>query len=141
LKLIDHNALKAGEQKLIEFIAANLNWKSIREVIQNQYNIEALKDITIDSGRIIRLENEIAYQLNLGPQTGVSVLLSQSGEFIKIIDSEGASTIKKKLSRPDEEVLEEQAAMVEASVMTSGMPAMISKINRAAPVQTSNDED
>jgi len=133
LKFTDPKALKTGEQKLIDLIAENLNWKSVRKAIKNQFNIEILKDLTVDSGDIIILNNEISYQINLGPQTGVSIFLDRSGELIEISSSESINEIKEKLSKPEEEVLEEQEALEGATVISSEIAAMISKINEAEP--------
>jgi hypothetical protein len=136
LKLIDHNALKTSEQKLIDLIVLNLNWKSVRKAIKSHFNIEVLKDITVDSGNLVILNNEIAFKLNMGPQTGVSISIDRSGTLIEISSSESLNEIKEKLSKPEEEIVEEQTALEDASVMTSEISAMISKINEANQPKT-----
>ena len=131
MKLTDLNAIKTGEQKLIDLIVLNLNWKSVRKAIKSHFNIEVLKDITVDSGNLVILNNEIAFKLNMGHQAGVSIFIDRSGELIEISASESLSEIKEKLSKPDEEIVEEQTALEDAAVMTSEISAMITKINDA----------
>ncbi len=131
MKLTDPNAIKTGEQKLIDLIVENLNWKSVKEAVKSQFKIDVLKDITIDSGDIMIQNNEIAYKINLGPQTGVSVFVDRSGELLEISSSAGLSATRDKLSKPDDEIAEEQSAIEDAAVMASELSAMISKINEA----------
>jgi len=135
LKLIDQNVLKTCEQKLIDLIVLNLNWKSVRKAIRNHFSIERLKDITVDSGDLIILDHEIVFKLNMGPQAGVSIFLDRSGKLIEISSSESLNEIIEKLSKQEEEIVEEQTALEDASVMTSEISAMISKINEADPAK------
>ena len=141
MKLTDRNAIKTGEQKLIDLIVENLNWKVIKEAIKSQFNIEILKDIIVDSGEIMILNNEIAYQINLGPQTGVSLFISRSGELLEVSSSESLSAIQENLSKPDDEIAEEKSAIEDASVMASEISVMISKINEVEQGNSPEPED
>jgi len=140
LKLIEQNALKTVEQKLLDLIVVNLNWQALRKAIKSQFSIKVLKDITVDRGNILILDNEIVYQLHLGPETGVSVLMDRSGELIEISFSESMNEIREKLSKPDEEILEEQAALEDTSALTSEIAAMISQINETDQGEISKTE-
>lgn len=132
MKLTDPNAIKTGEQKLIDLIVEKMNWKAVREAVQRHFSIEVLKDIAVDDGEMVIINNEIAYRINLGPQTGVAVIIDRTGKLLEISAAHSPDEIREKLAKTDDEISEEQTAIEDASAIASELSEMITKINRAS---------
>ncbi len=86
---------------------------------------------------MVILDNQIAYQVNLLTGTGVALIISRSGNLLKIDVSEELISTGGELLKSTPENIDDKSDIEGASVLASELSAMIARINQNEPVNPS----
>ena len=87
MKITNHEAIKSGEQDLIDAITADLDWESIEGIFSQEHKLKIEDHVEYKKGDIIVYNDQIAYKLEFDVNIILSVLLDREGNYLAVTSS------------------------------------------------------
>jgi hypothetical protein len=87
MKITNHEAIKSGEQDLIDAITADLDWESIEDIFSQEHKLKIEDHVEYKKGDIIVYNDQIAYKLEFDVNIVLSVLLDREGNYLAVTSS------------------------------------------------------
>ncbi len=81
-KVANTQAIEKATNDLIENVKKALNLKEIKQILEDQHNLEISDDIEVNNGEVIIHNNQIVYKMEFEVLLSLSVLLDGQGDYI-----------------------------------------------------------
>ena len=86
-KLASSEALKEAKSEIVNKVKEALNMSEIKQILEDQHNLEISDDLQVSNGEIIVRDNQLAYRMEFEVLLSLSVLLDADGNHIPSEDS------------------------------------------------------
>ncbi|HHC25031.1 MAG TPA: hypothetical protein ENK58_06415 [Desulfobacterales bacterium] len=81
-KVANTQAIEKAKSDLIENVKKALDLKEIRQILEDQHNLEISDDIEVNKGETVIHNNQIVYKMEFEVLLSLSVLLDSNGDYI-----------------------------------------------------------
>lgn len=86
-KLANSEALEKAKSEIVDKVKDALNMKEIKQILEDQHNLEISDDLQVSSGEMIIRDNQLTYRMEFEVLLSLSVLLDADGNYIPPEDS------------------------------------------------------
>jgi hypothetical protein len=80
--MIHPDVVSSGEQKLIRYLARQLDQEVLRQKIRETYAVEAKEELSHKAGKIVAVDSSIAYRFDFDLRVSLSILMSRDGRLL-----------------------------------------------------------
>jgi len=88
MQITNREAIKSGEQELIDAITADLDWGVIEEVFRREHHLEINDNVEYKKGDIVVHKDQVAYRLEFDVTVALSVLVDREGNYLSVTSAD-----------------------------------------------------
>jgi hypothetical protein len=88
MRITNREAIKSGEQELIDAITADLDWGVIEEVFKRVHHLQINDNVEYKKGDIVVHKDQVAYRLEFDVTVALSVLVDREGNYLSVTSAD-----------------------------------------------------